>query len=93
MIAELNSDGSKFGFGFYTSFAVFHGHRTEPAVGIIATGSEARSAAFPGSSEEAVASALAKVLETARGESRNQGFHTEVKLSVDAQKFIERAQT
>ncbi|NMM91538.1 hypothetical protein B2J88_45805 [Rhodococcus sp. SRB_17] len=65
VIAELNSDGGKFGFEFYTNFVVFDGHRTEPAVDIIATDSAARSAAFVGSSEEAVASALAKVLETA----------------------------
>lgn len=93
VIADLNSEGEKSGFEFYPNFAVFHGYRTEPAVDIIATDSEARSVAFPGSSEEAVASALAKVLAIARRESRNQGFHTEVKLSTDAHKFIDRGQT
>lgn len=93
VIADLNSEGEKAGIEFYPNFAVFHGYRTEPAVDIIATDSEARSVAFPGSSEGAVASALAKVLAIARRESRRQGFHTEVKLSTDAQKFIERDQT
>ncbi|OQM78222.1 AlbA family DNA-binding domain-containing protein [Rhodococcus sp. 66b] len=93
VIADLNSEGEKSGFEFYPNFAVFHGYRTEPAVDIIATDSEARSAVFPGSSEKAVASALSRVLEVAGRESRNQGFHTEVRLSVDAQDFIDRAQT
>jgi hypothetical protein len=93
VIADLNSEGEKSGFEFYPNFAVFHGYRTEPAVDIIATDSEVRSVAFPGSSEEAVASALAKVLAIAGRESRNQGFHTEVKLSTDAHKFIDRGQT
>ncbi|MDV6211874.1 hypothetical protein R3Q08_26790 [Rhodococcus erythropolis] len=54
VIADLNSEGEKSGIEFYPNFAVFHGYRTEPAVDIIATDSEARSAAFPGSSARAL---------------------------------------
>lgn len=78
LIADLNSEGEKSGVEFFPNFAVFHGYRTEPAVDIIATHSEARSAVFPGSLERAVASALSRVLEVAGRESRNQECHTEL---------------
>ncbi|MCZ1075622.1 AlbA family DNA-binding domain-containing protein [Rhodococcus sp. A5(2022)] len=88
MIAALHADHDKFGMEFYPNFAVFFGHRTEPAVDIIATDSAARAAAFPGSPRSDVASALKTVVEAARRESLNQGFHTEIKLSVSAAGFI-----
>lgn len=88
MIAALHADHDKFGMEFYPNFAVFFGHRTEPAVDTIATDSAARAAAFPGSPRSDVASALKTVVEAAWRESLNQGFHTEIKLSVSAAGFI-----
>ncbi|MBC2592548.1 hypothetical protein [Rhodococcus aetherivorans] len=88
MIAELHADHDKFGMEFYPNFAVFFGHRTEPAVDTIATDSTARAAAFPSSPRSDVVSALKTVVEAARRESLNQGFHTEIKLSVSAAGFI-----
>ncbi|MDV6270616.1 AlbA family DNA-binding domain-containing protein [Rhodococcus globerulus] len=91
VIADLHADVNKFGKDFYTNFAVFHGQRTEPAVDVIANDDgTVRSVVFPDATEAAVASALSHVLESAEQESRNTGFHTEIKLSAAAENFIQQ---
>lgn len=77
------------GRAFYPSCSAFRQQRAQPAIDLIASSSDARTAAFPDASDHLIADALAIVVDAATRESFNHGgFWSGVGDSSKAGRFL-----